>query len=119
MRTKVLYITYDGLSDPLGRSQIIPYLSGLADLGFDITILSCEKRDRFMADRGQIRKQLTSRGIEWHYTFFQKSPPLFSTFYNYFFLKKKATDLCRNRGTSIIHCRSYISSLIGLKLKKK
>ena len=27
----VLYITYDGLSDPLGQSQILPYLLGISN----------------------------------------------------------------------------------------
>ena len=26
---KILYISYDGMTDPLGQSQVIPYLVGL------------------------------------------------------------------------------------------
>src|SRR4051794_20204501 len=44
--TSVLYITYDGLTDPLGRSQVLPYLTGLAERGHRITVLSCEKPER-------------------------------------------------------------------------
>ena len=32
---KVLYITYDGLTDALGQSQVLPYLVGLAEQQFD------------------------------------------------------------------------------------
>ena len=48
---KVLYITYDGLTDPLGQSQILPYLKGLAKHGYQFTILSFEKKDRFQKEK--------------------------------------------------------------------
>ena len=41
---KVIYLTYDGLTDSLGQSQILPYLKGLSNLGNDITIISFEKQ---------------------------------------------------------------------------
>ena len=44
---RVLYITYDGLTDPLGQSQVLPYLLGTAEDGHEITVLSFEKPDRF------------------------------------------------------------------------
>ena len=52
---KILYITYDGIMDPLGQSQVMPYLTGLASLGTDITLLSFEKpqslRDKEKVDK--------------------------------------------------------------------
>ena len=44
---KILYISYDGMTDQLGQSQVIPYMQGLAKLGQKITILSAEKKDAF------------------------------------------------------------------------
>ena len=43
---KVLYITYDGLTDPLGASQVLPYLSGMADAGIKFTVISFEKKEK-------------------------------------------------------------------------
>ena len=43
---KVLFIAYDGLTDPLGQSQIIPYLAGLSKANYQFTILSVEKKQR-------------------------------------------------------------------------
>jgi len=40
---EVLYLTYDGLTDPLGRSQILPYIVGLARMGVRFTVVSFEK----------------------------------------------------------------------------
>lgn len=43
MSLRVHYITYDGLRDPLGQTQVIPYLLRLGELGHQIDILSFEK----------------------------------------------------------------------------
>src|SRR5205814_6316570 len=36
----VLYISYNGMLDPLGQSQVIPYLKELSKLGVRFTLLS-------------------------------------------------------------------------------
>src|SRR5262249_55399646 len=40
---KVLSVSYNGLGEPLGRSQVLPYVRGLADKGHSFTIVSFEK----------------------------------------------------------------------------
>ena len=47
MNRNILYITYDGLLDPLGQSQIIPYTKNIALNNNSLHILSFEKRSRF------------------------------------------------------------------------
>ena len=47
---RALYISYDGMTDPLGRSQVLPYLQGLSERGHEITLLSCEKPARMAAE---------------------------------------------------------------------
>ena len=42
-RSRILFISFDGLLEPLGQSQILPYLRGLATRGVAITVLSFEK----------------------------------------------------------------------------
>ena len=39
----VLYLSYDGALDPLGQSQVVPYVIGLASLGFRMRLISFEK----------------------------------------------------------------------------
>ena len=44
----ILYLTYDGITDPLGQSQILPYLFGLSkNNNYKITIISFEKNENF------------------------------------------------------------------------
>ncbi len=116
---KSLFITYDGLTDPLGQSQILPYLTGLAKLGHDISILSCEKKDRYDSNNELIKNICKAHNISWHHLFFHTSPPVLSKYYDLYSLKKKAEKLYKQNHYDIIHCRSYLSANIGLMLKKK
>ena len=40
---RVLYISYNGMLDPLGQSQVLPYLRALAGRGVHFTLLSFER----------------------------------------------------------------------------
>ena len=40
---KVLYITYDGILEPLGQSQVLNYLEKLSE-DHEITLMSFEKK---------------------------------------------------------------------------
>jgi len=115
---RVLYLTYDGLSDPLGQSQILPYLFGLSDLGHRITIVSSEKKgnERLI---GEIAKVLKEKNIEWHNIPYTKSPLIISTIYDVIRIQKICKKLCRKGKFDLVHCRSYITSLTGLMLKKE
>lgn len=60
-----LYITYDGLLDPLGKSQILPYILGLAEAGYRFTILSFEKTDRDPLEIRELALNLKIKNISW------------------------------------------------------
>ena len=51
---QVLFISYNGMLDPLGQSQVIPYLKELSKLGARFTLLSYE-RERAFGTEGQRR----------------------------------------------------------------
>ena len=112
----VLFISYDGLSDPLGQSQIIPYLAALSD-EFQISILSCEKAEKLNKEKANIQKTLDETGIEWRYTIYRKKPLFLSGYLNKSGLKSKARIWNRHKMFNIIHCRSILAYLIGSKLK--
>lgn len=117
--TEVLYMSYDGMTDPLGQSQVIPYLQGLSKLGFHFTLISFEKKERFENSENQIAELLKQSNIEWVPLSYTKSPPIISTVYDIMRMRAKAFELHKQKNFSIVHCRSYISSLIGLAMKKK
>jgi len=115
----ILYITYDGLTDPLGRSQILPYLVGCAERGHRIHVLSCEKPERFAKDRGRIEAICGEAGIAWHPMSYHKAPPVLSSMYDLAMLKRTAARLHRRHRFALAHCRSYIPAAAGLHLKRR
>ncbi len=117
--TSVLYITYDGLTDPLGRSQILPYLVGLAKRGHRITVLSCEKPERMDRDGERIRNLCEEAGIGWHPLKYHKKPPIFSSALDAVALRRAAIRLQRQQPFDVVHCRSYIPARAGLALKQR
>lgn len=116
---EVLYMSYDGMTDPLGQSQVIPYLQGLSKVGYRFTLISFEKAKRFEKYKEQISALLKQSNIEWVPLSYTKSPPVLSTIYDVLRMRRKAFALHREKKFSIVHCRSYISSLVGLKMKRK
>lgn len=116
---KVLYISYDGMTDQLGQSQVIPYLSGLSELGYEFHILSVEKRNRFSEKGTQIRELLSASGIKWTTLFFSTRPPFLSKIYDQLRLNRMAEKICRAEKISMVHCRSYVAAAAGLRISRK
>lgn len=116
---KSLYLSYDGMTDPLGQSQVIPYLKGLSAKGHTITIISFEKADAFKKNEQIIRTLLGEAKIEWHPLTYTKTPPVISTLYDVHQMRKKAIELFKTNSFNLVHCRSYISGIVGLSLKRK
>ena len=117
--TKVLFMSYDGITDPLGQSQVLPYVLELSRQGFSFTLLSCEKSDAYKKNKGTIEKILEGTNVKWAPISYTKKPPIISTLYDYWRLKRKAVSLHRRNNFQLIHCRSYIPAMVGLWMKKK
>jgi len=116
---KSLFITYDGLTDPLGQSQILPYLTGLSKSGHQISILSCEKKERFVKNKQIISDICCKAHIKWTALNFHTRPPVVSKYYDLYKLTATAFRLHKKENFDIIHCRSYLAANIGMKLKRK
>ncbi len=119
MNEKILYISYDGMTDPLGQSQVIPYLQGLSREGYRISILSFEKKTRFRNSGDLIRAMLKGADIDWYPQTFSTRPPYISKIYDARKMKSVAVRLHRKEKFNMVHCRSYQAADAGLLLKKK
>jgi glycosyltransferase involved in cell wall biosynthesis len=116
---KVLYITYDGLTDPLGQSQILPYILGLEKHGYAFTILAFEKPERLHKVKPAIEGLINGKKISWVPLTFTGKPPLLSKFYDALRMRYTAVKLHRQEHFDMVHCRSYIAADVGLYLKKR
>ena len=80
---KVLYLTYDGLADHIGQSQVLPYLLGCARAGHRITVVSFEKPTRMQALGEAVASQCAEAGIAWKPQRFRFSPPVLAKGYSF------------------------------------
>lgn len=115
----ILFISYDGLTDQLGQSQILPYLIGLTKSGYQFTILSCEKRERFSLRKHIIEEVIKGHSIKWVPLFYHKNPPILSSVYDYQNLLRTALNIHKKQPFSMVHTRPGIPTLVALQLKKK
>ena len=115
----ILYLSYDGMTDPLGQSQVLPYLIGLTKEGFHFHIISFEKHHRFEMHKTHIQKICDENNIIWYPNSYTQKSPLFTTIWDVYRMKKLAIKLHKKFDFHIVHCRSYISALVGLSMKKQ
>ena len=109
-RPRVVYVSYDGAGEPLGRSQVVAYLVRLAR-SCDITLVTFEK-DR--ASRAGTAAVLREAGISWVPRSYHRRPPVLSTLWDVLAGARAVRRACRESGAEIVHVRSYVPALIAL-----
>lgn len=113
---KVLYISLNGMTEPLGESQVIQYLLELAKY-HSMHLLSFEKaqdQSQYLA----MQQRLTEAGIQWRYLIYSNRYGIFSTLFQLisaFFVLRK---LIKSEHIDMIHSRSFVPGVMGLILKK-
>lgn len=120
MKPKILYITYDGLLEPLGQSQILGYMEHLTG-EYDIHILSFEKQDDRKNSEAlrAMHMRLTQSGIGWTPLAYHKTPSALATAFDIGHGIIVAKRLARKLKIDIIHARSYVPALIAIQAKKR
>lgn len=115
----VLYISYDGVLDPLGGSQVTPYLEGLSG-DINLVLLSFEKKHKLEESEklARIKNLLSENAISWRYLTYHKSPAIPATIWDIFSGLITGTVLAKKYCIEVVHARGYISAIIALFLKK-
>ena len=116
-RKRVLYLTYDGLTDPIGRSQVLPYLNGCAAAGHRLTVVSFEKKAAMARLGSQVGAELKQAGIAWHPERFRTRPPLLAKWLDQRAMARAARALGAE-GPDLIHARSYVAGMAGLQVAR-
>lgn len=115
---KILYLTYDGITDPVGQSQILPYIAGNAKDNLFFYVISFEKKDNFRKNFDRTKELIKGKNIKWIKLSYHKNPPVISTLYDLYTMWLISIYLIIKNKIHIIHCRSYVTSLIGLWCKR-
>lgn len=107
------------MTDPLGQSQVIPYLQGLSQAGYNIFLLSCEKEQVFEQNKQTIQALLDESNIHWVPLNYTKNPPVVSTLIDVIKLRRAAKKIHRQYHIHLVHTRPGIPALVGLWMKEK
>lgn len=118
LRPAVLYISYDGMLEPLGQSQVVSYLERLSG-EFEVHLVSFEKpADREQADKvAAIAARIEKAGIKWHPLTYHKTPTIPATLFDIVQGTLLSVWLSLRHRISLIHARSYVPALIGWIVK--
>lgn len=117
--TVVLYLSYDGVLEPLGESQVLAYLLELSRM-YSLTLLSFEK-SRDLDDRTRrdaLRARLHMAGIRWVILRYHKRPMVISTAIDLATGIIVSLWLALRYRICIAHARGYVASMIALTLKR-
>jgi len=119
VRQRILYISYDGVLEPLGASQVLAYLKHLS-LNRCIHLISFEKKDDWdkKNPRLSLAKEISNSGIVWHPLRYHKSPTALATLFDIAFGTVVGLWLVCRYGLNIVHARSYVASVMALVLKR-
>ena len=113
----VLYITYDGLLDPLGMSQVWQYQKKLGK-DHNIIILSFEKKTN-PVDICKLKDEVKSNNVTWIRLKYHKSPTLIATTYDIFYGFFTVLKLIKKNKINFIHSRSYVATVIAYLIHKR
>ena len=109
--------------EPLGQTQVLPYLRQLAARGVKFTLLSFEKPKAFTPAGEQacdaLKQELAHEGIEWHWLRYHQRPSLPATVYDVIEGIRYAGRLVKQNKIELVHARSHIPATIALGLKRK
>ena len=119
MNRKVLFISYDGMTDQLGQSQVLPYLCRLSAMGYEFTLLSFEKKEKYKNQSALIESICRENNIRWVPEFFSSRPPVLSKIYDAWKMKRRVSKLQKEHQFGFTHCRSYVPVAAGLTLFQK
>lgn len=120
-KPRVLFLSYNSLIEPLGPTQIVPYVRALAQ-DYRMSVLSFEKavrsREEDAAERARLKVALRADGIEWLQERYHKRPSLPATLYDIFRgVARIAVEHTQER-IMLNHARGYVPGAIAWTAKR-
>ncbi|MBX7134666.1 MAG: glycosyltransferase [Fimbriimonadaceae bacterium] len=100
--------------DPLGSTQVVPYLEGLARTGIRFELITFEKRSQSSSEQRMAltSTRLKNAGIRWHPLRYHKAPRVPATLYDVGVGALLLRDLARTSRFDAFHCRGDITPMI-------
>lgn len=112
MQGRVLYFTHNGLTEPLGRRQVLPYLVGLSGRGWRFTVVSFEKQETASPAALKTVERITqAAGIRWMRLRYRRRPALVATAVN--ILEGVRQGLRHRNEVDLLHARSAVPACMA------
>ena len=115
----ILFVSYDGMTDSLGQSQVIPYIIKLSKKDYKFSLISFEKEANYKKFKGTINQLCNENNIDWHPKSYTKKPPILSTIWDIFRMYHVSKTIHKKSSIDIIHCRSYQAASIGQLMQSR
>lgn len=113
-RFVILYISYNGATEPIFHSQVLPYMRELVACGEEIVLLTFERPDgRVPKQLQDLRRVMEEAGIHWVSLTYHKWPPVLSTAYDILRGVIAAERALRRFPIGAVHARSYVPGVIA------
>jgi len=114
----VLYISYDGMLDPLGQSQVIPYLGHLTQLYGGVTLISFEKRERLKTGKLFMEEKFIKLNIYWIPISFTEGNGSLNKIWDLLRMIITSFLIVAVRKVRVIHARGHLGALSGSFIKR-
>ncbi len=104
----ITHVSLDGLTTPLGQSQVLAVSERMQIMGWQCTIVSLEPPAADRSSIQSVRERLARSGVRWHYH------PYRCGFMGAVCNVAAMTEMMRrvSRETDIFHCRSYFGAFL-------
>jgi glycosyltransferase involved in cell wall biosynthesis len=118
-KSRTLYLTRNGLLEPLGQSQILAYLRGLS-CDHEVTLITYEKPEDLAdtAAMARARADCAAHGIRWLPQRFRPHPKIIAPALSMLRMIWLVRREVRQKGIRLIHARSYIPASVALVVSR-
>jgi glycosyltransferase involved in cell wall biosynthesis len=116
----VVFISYNGLLDPLGASQILPYLERLQH-DWPVHVVSFERGSRLcdVVALSNMRERMRNAGIDWVRLRYHKWPSLAATTFDLGAGVLALRRLMRAHDIGLVHARGYVPMAIATRATRQ
>jgi len=119
IKNAILYITRNGMLEPLGQSQVLSYLRGLSE-NYRASLISFEKSEDLEDKQafGRVAADCDKHGIRWLPQRFHYRPKVIAPAWSMLVFLFLCLREVRKGNADLIHARAYIPAAVALLVQK-
>jgi glycosyltransferase involved in cell wall biosynthesis len=116
MGGRVLYFSQTGMTEPLGRSQVLPYLYGLARLGWQIEVFASEPASASIDTIDAVAAEMARHELRYHGTHRSASHSLPTKAWESASSLARLSRIALSLRPDIVHARSTLPAVVARTL---